>query len=345
MRVVRWQQAHGRHDLPWQAPSDPYRVWLSEVMLQQTQVATVLPYFDRFVQRWPTLPALARASLPQVMAAWSGLGYYRRARMLWECARLVQRDHNGVLPTTVEVLATLPGIGRSTAAAIASLCAGQRVPILDANVRRVLTRHAGLDRDGTTTTRLWTLATERLPRRNARTHMPTYTQGMMDLGALVCTARAPNCVGCPVRHDCQWRAPDANRTAQRPAKKAGGNQAKPSLHWWLLVAMRADGAVWLETRPSSGIWAGLMCAPCFDDEMQARMTVPTTSRGSIQALTPRAHELTHRKLLLHPLLVSVPQGASLGPGGRWVSQCAWHRAGLPAPVRALLLQCEASSSR
>ena len=214
--------------------------------------------------------AATALALAQVMAAWSGLGYYRRARLLWECARVVQRQHDGVLPQSAHALAQLPGIGRSTAAAIASLCWGEPVPILDANVRRVLTRHAGLGAEAAATA-LWDLAAARLPVRDVRARMPIYTQGMMDLGALVCTTRSPRCAECPVRHDCHWRSTGgaAQIPPTHPAPRA--TAPKPALHWWLLILQRADGAVWLQTRPSLGIWAGLRCPPCLDRGSRRRL--------------------------------------------------------------------------
>ncbi|MDD2925908.1 A/G-specific adenine glycosylase, partial [Rhodoferax sp.] len=196
LTLVHWQLAHGRHDLPWQNTQDPYRVWLSEIMLQQTQVVTVQDYFSRFVERFPDISSLARASLDEVLALWSGLGYYSRARNMHRCAQQVMQMHDGVFPRSAAQLQTLSGIGPSTAAAIASLCFGERVAILDGNVKRVLTRYLGFDADlalSANERRLWQEATRLLPLRDLSTTMPSYTQAVMDLGATVCTARKPDC--------------------------------------------------------------------------------------------------------------------------------------------------------
>ena len=194
MRLVHWQRQHGRHDLPWQHTRDPYRVWLSEIMLQQTQVVTVIDYFNRFLHRFPTVRDLAAATEDEVLGLWSGLGYYSRARYLHRAAQQVVAQHGGVFPQQAALLETLPGIGRSTAAAIASVCFGERVAILDGNVKRVLTRHLGFDADlaqARAVTTLWERAQDRLPARAQ--DMPIYTQAVMDLGATVCTPRQPRC--------------------------------------------------------------------------------------------------------------------------------------------------------
>jgi A/G-specific adenine glycosylase len=339
--VVRWQQAHGRHNLPWQKDRDPYRVWLAEVMLQQTQVATVIPYFVRFTQRWPTVESLAHATLAQVMGAWSGLGYYHRARMLWECARMVQTQRGGAFPASAQALAALPGIGRSTAAAIAATCWSERVAILDANARRVLQRHAGLPATAKPA-ELWELAHAYLPSSRRRDDMPTYTQGVMDLGATVCTARSPRCAVCPLEQDCQSRDAMGDTPGVRSNVKAS---ARPELHWWLAVLIGADGAVWLQQRPSSGIWAGLACTPCFEDEAHLRAALPATPRNTAVVLPEVRHALTHRLLHLHAVLLHVPRRVRVTLPGGWVAARDWPQCGLPAPVRRLLLQCVPSSSR
>ena len=204
-RVVRWQASHGRSHLPWQQTRDPYRVWLSEIMLQQTQVSTVLGYYARFLERFPDVDALASASQDEVLGLWSGLGYYSRARNLHRCAQLVVAEHGGVFPSSAELLAKLPGIGRSTAGAIAAFCFSQRVPILDANVRRVLTRVVGFDGDlavAKNERALWEHAEALLPVSDLAAAMPRYTQGMMDLGAGVCTPKTPQCLICPLMGVC-----------------------------------------------------------------------------------------------------------------------------------------------
>ncbi len=335
-RVVAWQRAHGRHDLPWQNTRDPYRVWLSEVMLQQTQVATAIGYFERFVARLPDVHALARAGEDEVMGLWSGLGYYSRARNLHRCAIEVVRRWNGVFPRDAQTLASLPGIGRSTAAAVASLCFGERVAILDANVRRVLARVLGFDADLgllASQRQLWDAATGLLPRRALAQAMPRYTQGMMDLGATVCLARRPLCEHCPVQSDCvafgQGR-PEAYPVRSRTLRR--GTQSV-----WLLWARTGRGAVWLQRRPAPGVWAGLFCLPWFDSRKALEGQVPPDYRGALRDLPAFKHVLTHKDLYLHPVQVKLPKGVFAPPAGSWFDAGAWPQLGLPAPVRRMLL--------
>jgi A/G-specific adenine glycosylase len=243
-QVVAWQKTHGRHDLPWQNTQDPYKVWLSEIMLQQTQVTTVMGYFEKFTQRFPTVADLAAAQLDEVLGLWSGLGYYSRARNLHRAAQQVMQAHGGVMPRSAEALQTLPGIGRSTAAAVASLCFGEPVAILDGNVKRVLTRFLGYDRDLAQTRHerdLWHLAQALLPHTRVAQTMPHYTQGVMDLGATVCTPRRPRCEACPVRGTC---VAFAQGTPERyPVKTKKLKRSAES--WWLLQAQTPQGDVWL----------------------------------------------------------------------------------------------------
>ena len=339
-RIVAWQLAHGRHHLPWQNTRDPYRVWLSEVMLQQTQVATVIGYFERFMARFPDVHALAQASQDEVMGQWSGLGYYSRARNLHRCAIEVVRRWGGVFPGDAQTLASLPGIGRSTAAAIASLCFGERVAILDANVRRVLARVLGFDADLASQSNqqlLWDAATDLLPRRDLSHAMPRYTQGMMDLGATVCLPRNPLCDRCPVRSGCVAYAqgrpqafPVRSRTLRRSAQSV-----------WLLWARSAGrDAVWLQRRPSPGVWAGLHCLPWFDSRTELEEQVPPDYRAGMRDHPVFTHVLTHKDLHLHPVQVELPKSAfaSAADGGSWFDASAWPQLGLPAPVRRILLQ-------
>ena len=335
-RVVQWQRVFGRNDLPWQNTQDPYRVWLSEIMLQQTQVATVKDYFQRFVSRLPTVAALAQASQDEVMGLWSGLGYYSRARNLHRCAQLVVEHHGGQFPTAALTLATLPGIGRSTASAIASLCFGERVAILDANVKRVLTRVLAFEGDLAKTTQeraLWDAATALLP-SGAQTEvaMPRYTQGMMDLGATVCLPKQPQCTQCPVQTMCQGlKNGDALRYPVRTRTLKRSSQAL-----WLLLARTSHGAVWLGKRPSPGVWAGLQCLPLFASEHDLRHAVPLPWRNQLQPLPAFTHVLTHKDLHLHPWLLELPDAQLQWPDGQWHSEAQWAAAGLPAPVRKLL---------
>ena len=337
-RVVAWQSAHGRNHLPWQQTRDPYRVWLSEIMLQQTQVSTVLDYYARFLARFPDVRALAEAPEDEVMGLWSGLGYYTRARNLHRCAQQVVAVHGGAFPRTAELLATLPGIGRSTAGAIAAFCFSERVPILDANVRRVLTRFLGFDADlaqARNERLLWERAQELLPRADLENAMPRYTQGLMDLGATICTPKAPQCGRCPLNGDCKaFLQGDPERYPVKTRKLSRSAES-----WQLLVLRNAQGQAWLHKRPSSGIWAGMHCVPVFADSTQLRQCVATlggASRLEVRELQPFVHVLTHRDLHLHPVLVSgaVP-GKPMEEGG-WFGADQWGAIGLPAPIRKLL---------
>jgi A/G-specific adenine glycosylase len=333
---VAWQQSHGRNDLPWQNTQDPYRVWLSEVMLQQTQVQTVMDYFTRFVTRYPSVASLAQASLDDVLGLWSGLGYYSRARNLHRCAQDIMALHGGVFPATAAVLETLPGIGRSTAAAIASLCFGERIAILDANVKRVLTRVLGFDADlaqGANVRALWEAAATMLPAASvAATTMPRYTQGMMDLGATLCLPKKPDCPHCPVRQDCvAAQAGDPERYPVRTRTLKRSSQAI-----WLLWAQSSDGAVCLDKRPTPGVWAGLHCLPLFDSEEALRAAVPKALKASLKPLPVFTHVLTHKDLFLHTWRLQLPKPAVTWPAGRWLPADEWPDVGLPAPVRKLL---------
>lgn len=334
-RIVQWQAAQGRNDLPWQNTRDPYRVWLSEIMLQQTQVVTVKGYFARFLQRFPDVAALAAGSEDEVLGLWSGLGYYSRARNLHRCAQQVVQKHGGAFPHDAETLATLPGIGPSTAAAIASLCFAERVAILDANVKRVVTRVKGFDADvavAANTRALWDAATSLLPTEARAPHdMARYTQGMMDLGAMLCTPRAPQCGQCPVEPLCVARkAGDPERYPVRSRKLKRSSQSL-----WLLWAQSKSGAVWLARRPSPGVWGGLYCLPLFDSEEALRDTLSPEAQKNLQCEPAFVHVLTHKDLHLHACRVSLSQKTQLGEGA-WVAAEDWPALGLPAPIRKLL---------
>ena len=336
-QVVAWQAEHGRNSLPWQNTQDPYRVWLSEIMLQQTQVATVRGYFARFMDALPTVQDLASASLDEVLGLWSGLGYYSRARNLHRCAQDVVRLHGGVFPRTAEVLVTLPGIGRSTAAAISSLCFGERVAILDANVKRVVTRVLGFDGDLALAAHersLWNAATDLLPATEvAAQSMARYTQGMMDLGATVCLPKKPLCLLCPLQAAC--RACAAGDPQRYPVRTRKLKRSSQSI--WLLWAQTTDGAVWLQARPTPGVWAGLQCFPLFDSEADLVDAVPPPWRAALQPQTTFVHVLTHKDLHLHPWRLALESDTDLGAlGGQWVGAAQWPAMGLPAPIRKLL---------
>ena len=334
-RVMGWQKLHGRHDLPWQNTRDPYRVWLSEVMLQQTQVATVIDYFQRFITRFPDVQSLAQAPLDDVMGLWSGLGYYSRARNLHRCAVQVLEQWGGEFPATAEQLQKLPGIGRSTAAAIASLCFGERVAIMDANVRRVVARYLAFGADLAQVANqnlLWEQAQELLPRKHLAQTMPIYTQGMMDLGAMVCLPRQPACEACPVADDCGARR---RGTPQKfPVRTRKHKRSARSV--WLKWARDPSGAVWLQRRPAPGVWAGLYCLPWFDSREALVEQVPAVYQAQLQDDAAFKHVLTHMDLHLHPVPVELPAAASAAPAGQWIAADQWRQLGLPAPVRVLL---------
>ncbi len=336
-QVVRWQQVHGRNHLPWQNTRDPYRIWLSEIMLQQTQVKTVLDYFLRFLQRFPTVASLAMAPLDDVLGLWSGLGYYSRARNLHSCAVAVMGLHGGDFPKTAQLLQTLPGIGRSTAGAIASLCFGERVAILDGNVKRVLTRVLGFDADLASTInerQLWNVATSVLPVTDLQQAMPRYTQGMMDLGAMVCTVKKPDCGVCPLAVSCVARG--LGQPERFPVKTRKLKRSAQSI--WLLCAQALDGAVWLSKRPTPGVWAGLYCFPLFESREALVAAVPVNYQSALQDAPAFTHVLTHKDLHLHPVEVRLPVAAMNGQEGAWIVADKWPRLGLPAPVRKLLSQ-------
>ncbi len=332
---MSWHRRHGRHDLPWQATRDPYAVWLSEIMLQQTQVATVLEYFPRFMQRFPTVLALAGAQLDEVLALWSGLGYYRRARMLHQCAQQVALSHRGEFPTTADELQTLPGIGRSTAAAIASLCFGERVAIMDGNVRRVLARVLAFGHDLAQTRHeraLWEQAQGLLPRRNSAALMPRYTQGMMDLGATLCLLRKPHCDRCPLRSICLGHA---SGTPERfPVKSRKLKRSSQAL--WLLHAVNPAGDVWLVKRPAQGIWASLYCLPAFDSRDSLLNAVGARAGKRLVDAPVFTHVLTHRDLHIHPVRLSTRAAVGAAVAGSWHKPSQFAGIGLPAPVRKLL---------
>ncbi len=333
-RVIHWQRRHGRHGLPWQGTRDPYRVWLSEVMLQQTQVATVLAYYERFVQRFPDVRALAAAPLDEVLALWSGLGYYSRARNLHRCAQAVVAEHGGEFPRSSQALAALPGIGRSTAAAIAAFSFGERAAILDGNVKRVLTRALGFDEDlasAAAERQLWALAEGLLP----PAQVDVYTQGLMDLGATLCTLRAPACTACPLQADCV--ALKEGRPTHYPVKtrKLRRGRRAHALLW-----LQQRGRWWLLRRPDSGVWAGLWSLPEFDD-IDGLQALAAGWPGQGAWLPPVQHALTHFDWTLTPLHWQLPARARLPAGLPPAETAGWFTPeealalGLPAPVRRL----------
>lgn len=334
-RIVAWQRSHGRSSLPWQNSRDPYRVWLSEVMLQQTQVSTVLGYFARFLQRFPGVSDLAAASEDEVFGLWSGLGYYSRARNMHRCAQQVVERFGGEFPTRAAELQTLPGIGRSTAAAIAAFCFGERVAILDGNVKRVLTRLLAFDGDLSSTAQerlLWTRAGELLPAAGTG-DMAAYTQGLMDLGATVCLPRRADCLICPVQDLCIARR--QGEPERFPVKSRKLRRSSESL--WMLLARDAGGRIWLEKRAERGIWAGLYCPPVFSSRDGLIDLLPASRRAGVRDEPAFVHVLTHKDLHLHPVSVELRGLPLSGAAGGWFDAAAWAGLGLPAPVRKLLL--------
>ena len=330
-QLIAWQKRAGRHDLPWQNTRDPYRIWLSEIMLQQTQVATVIPYYLRFLDSFPTVAALVAAPIEAVIEHWAGLGYYARARNLHRCAQEIMAVHGGAFPRSAAQLQTLPGIGRSTAAAIAAFAHGERAAILDGNVKRVLCRVFAIAEDvsrAAAERALWQRAESLLP---AAEEMASYTQGLMDLGATLCTRRQPACARCPLADRCvaqreerQHLLPVARRRGKAPERQAT----------FLLIS---DGhGVLLERRPASGIWGGLLAFP----EAEAAQFLPQlgVEVQAVCSLPPLRHAFTHFILQIVPQLCRVSAQPSLLREGEycWLSFAAAAQAGVPAPVRTLL---------
>ena len=337
--LVRWQARHGRHGLPWQATRDPYRIWLSEVMLQQTQVATVIPYFERFLARFPDVESLARAALDDVLALWSGLGYYSRARNLHAAARIVVESRRGLFPRTREDLASLPGVGRSTAAAIAVFAYGAREAILDGNVKRVLARHfavRGYPGDRRVENRLWKVAEEHLPAGN----IERYTQALMDLGASVCTRRQPACASCPLRSACKAHAAGKEETYPEPRPRKVRALRKTSM---LLIL--SAGEILLEKRPPTGVWGGLWCLPEMSFSADARAYCRRrfgASLARVERLPLLRHGFTHFTLEVAPVVCHLKNAAACAaePGQVWLPLEEAPQAAVPAPLRKLLLALE-----
>jgi len=328
--LVEWQRRHGRKGLPWQGTRDPYRVWLSEVMLQQTQVAAVIPYYERFLQAFPTVAALAAASEDEVLRHWSGLGYYARGRNLHKAAKEIAARG---FPRTADRIAELPGVGRSTAAAIAAFAFGERAAILDGNVKRVLARHAaipGFPGDKKVEARLWAIADGLLPARG----IETYTQALMDLGATLCTRSSPRCEACPVAETCVARRKGLQDKLPSPRPK----KTVPSRSTTWLV-LRHAGQVLLERRPSPGIWGGLWSFPEADGKDVERDCRALGYRiRSQRELDPIEHGFTHFRLTIRPVLceVSAAPARAEAPGRLWLGISEAGSAATPAPVKKLL---------
>ncbi|BAP90039.1 A/G-specific adenine glycosylase [Burkholderiales bacterium GJ-E10] len=333
--LLRWQRTHGRNDLPWQGTRDPYRVWLSEIMLQQTRVATVLSYYPRFLDRFPDVETLAGAPVESVLQSWAGLGYYARARLAHACAKAVATEYGGAFPRSAAELAQLPGIGRSTAAAIAAFCFNERAAILDANVRRVLARRYAIDGDPAqraVADSLWAVAGSLLP---GRRDMPRYTQAIMDLGAGICTPRKPQCDLCPVQDGC--RAYRMERVEDFPTRRKAAPRPVRSAHF--LVALRGPHVL-VEQRSADGIWGGLLSLPEHPEVRALRRHARSLGAlASPTPLAPRRHAFTHFTLAFTPHVVRLdpqPPRAPADGALRWLALGEIERAALPAPVLALL---------
>lgn len=345
--LLAWFDRHGRHDLPWQLSTrqgsrDAYRVWLSEVMLQQTQVATVVPYFERFIEALPTLPSLAAATEDTVLALWSGLGYYRRARFLHRAAQLCVEQHGGELPRDFDALLALPGIGRSTAGAILAQAYGMRFAILDGNVKRVLTRYHGIHghaSESAVDKQLWLHAEAHTPAER----VADYTQAIMDLGATVCTRSRPRCDACPLREGCvAWRE---QLTALLPSAKPG--KALPTRETLMLILRDTRGRVLLERRGPQGVWSGLWSLPeAADSDAAWRLARHYARIDDAQELTSFVHTFSHYRLKIEPLLfdqATVENAIADNPSVRWCDVADLASLGLPTPVRNLLRQLDAAA--
>lgn len=336
LKVLRWFDQHGRHDLPWQIKKTPYCVWVSEVMLQQTQVSTVIPYYQKFMQRFPSVKALAQAEVDEVLQHWSGLGYYARGRNLHRCAQILHERYRGRFPNTVEEIAELPGIGRSTAGAILSLSRDIRAPILDGNVKRVLTRFfalEGLSISSAFIKQLWEVAEELTPVKRCR----DYNQAMMDMGALICTRSKPQCHKCPLQNDCQAYQLDAQALYPNRKKKTARTQKKV----FMLVIENQRGEILLEKRPPSGIWGGLWSFPECESLENAKAfclrQLGCQLRNSV-CLKAFKHSFSHFDLWVTPVKVKVTQGPLLMNSDIriWYNRETVLRGGVSAVVNKLM---------
>ena len=343
-QMLAWWDRHGRKDLPWQRQRNPYSVWVAEIMLQQTQVETVKPYYGRFMRAFPDISALARADDDSVLAIWAGLGYYARAHNLMKTARLVVERHGGELPGDYDELVALPGIGRSTAGAILAQAHERRHAILDGNARRVLARvHAveGWHGKSAVTRTLWELAETNTPAERVR----DYTQAIMDLGATVCVRRKPRCEACPLATVCRARL--QGKTSEIPASRRAGR--RPLRRRSMALVRRSDGSVLLERRPPAGIWAGLWSLPTLKDGEDAAAWCARVLNGGaelVSELPPIRHGFTHFELEIRPLHLALTGPArQIREAGTWTWHDGSRPVGMPAPIRRLLESLEASESR
>lgn len=339
-QVLAWYERYGRKTLPWQQEKTPYTVWLSEIMLQQTQVATVIPYFQRFIARFPDIRALAAAPLDEVLHLWTGLGYYARARNLHKAAQTIANQHGGEFPTTFEAVTALPGVGRSTAGAVLSLSLGQHHPILDGNVKRVLARCytvAGWPGKKEVEQQLWALSEQVTPALG----VSQFNQAMMDLGAMVCTRSRPKCELCPLNNGCMAYA--NHSWANYPGKKP--KQTLPEKSAWFLLLQQGN-EVWLQQRPATGLWGGLFCFPQFSshDDVEPWLQQRGLKITDVQQLVSFRHTFSHFHLDIVPLWLALPTDAPHAlhdacmeeKTGLWYNLAQPPAVGLAAPVERLL---------
>lgn len=356
-RLLSWFDQFGRHDLPWQQNINPYRVWVSEIMLQQTQVKTVIPYFEKFMTSFPTLADLAAASQEAVLSHWAGLGYYARGRNLHKAAQIIMQQHNGQFPADFDAIVALPGIGRSTAGAVLSIALNQRYAILDGNVKRVLARYfavEGWPGEKTIEKSMWQLAEDLTPQQRFN----DYTQAIMDLGATLCTRSKPSCEACPVQSDCQ--AFKLGLVSQYPYKKP--KKDKPTKQAWLLLQEDQQGQIYLQKRPQKGIWGGLWSLPEFESLQSCQESLQSQRRlvKSLLEWPSFRHTFSHYHLEIYPVHCTQhfseenqaePSSTKLNENlamyasqadieGRWIGVEALLKGevGVPAPVLKLVEQ-------
>ncbi|TNG00486.1 MAG: A/G-specific adenine glycosylase [Gammaproteobacteria bacterium] len=336
--LLAWYDQYGRKDLPWQHDRTPYRVWLSEIMLQQTQVTTVIPYFEQFITRFPDIRSLASASNDEVMKLWAGLGYYARARNLHRCAQLICDKYDGRFPDDIESLQQLPGIGRSTAGAIVAQAFGKHGVILDGNVKRVLSRYravSGWPGHAKVSNQLWAIATE----LTSKTRIADYTQAVMDLGTMVCMRRSPNCTECPVSHACEAYAD--GKTDVFPYSKP--KKSKPIRQIKVALCHQAHQSILLVRRPPAGIWGGLWSLPQCDHQADVEAFISATlgyGTGEMLNCQEISHDFTHFRLQIQPAYVEITQAADRVADSdlRWFSEHDIYDIGMPRPIEKLVKQ-------
>lgn len=336
-RLIKWHKKHGRHDLPWQQQPAPYPVWISEIMLQQTQVNTVIPYYLRFMQAFPEITNLAKADIDEVLHLWSGLGYYARARNIHKSAQIIHNIYQGKFPSTYEQLIALPGIGRSTAGAILAMAYNQPFPILDGNVKRVLSRYHAIEGwpgHRQIEDKLWSMAIKHLP----GIEVADYTQAIMDLGATLCVKQAPRCNVCPVQHDCMAynAGTQSNYPSPRPKKLL------PLRKTVFILLENKEGKILLERRPATGIWGGLWCFPeisvkgIMNESLRKKYQIQVTIKDTLQTFV---HTFTHFQLEIRPVRVYLNSGEDslIGKDNLcWYDPFEENKLGLPSPVQKLI---------